>query len=250
MLKKRIIPCLDIDNGKAVKGVHFLNIQNVGDPILLTKKYIQEGADELVFLDITATKEKRKTLLNLVAKVAAQINVPFTVGGGIRSVEDIHLILDAGADKVSLNSYAVAHPCFINEASAQFGSQCIVVAIDAKWETNKWMVTTHGGSKITEWTVIDWAKEVERRGGGELLLTSMENDGVQNGFACELLQDVASVVNIPVIASGGAGTKEHFRDVFLKTGATGALAASVFHYDKISIPSLKTYLSENNIAVR
>lgn len=250
MLKKRIIPCLDIQNGRTVKGVNFLDIVDAGDPIELAKIYVDEGADELVFLDITATIEKRKTLIQLVDKISKEINIPFTVGGGINSLEDVSHLIKAGADKVSVNSSAVKRPALIQEIAQEFGSQCLVVAIDTKFVENVWKVFVHGGRTQTEWKTLDWAKEIEGLGGGEILLTSMNNDGTKNGFALDITQAVASHVNIPVIASGGAGEEVHFKEVFEKTEATGGLAASIFHYREIPIPQLKAYLRNENIPVR
>jgi len=250
MLKKRIIPCLDIKDGRTVKGVNFIDIRDAGDPIELAKKYVKEGADELVFLDITATIEKRKTLAELVKKIAQEINIPFTVGGGINSLEDVSIIIKAGADKVSINSSAVKRPELISEITDQYGSQCLVVAIDTKFENGEWMVYVSGGKIPTSIRTIDWAKQVESSGAGEILLTSMNNDGTKNGFAIDITNEVCQVVNIPVIASGGAGTKAHFKEVFQQSKASGALAASIFHFGEISIPELKKYLKTQNIPVR
>lgn len=250
MLTKRIIPCLDIKNGRTVKGVNFVNLRDAGDPVELAKTYAQNGADELVFLDISATEERRKTLLDLVLKVAEQVNIPFTVGGGISTVEDVELLLKSGADKVSINSSAVKRPELINELSQQFGSQCVVVAIDAKRINNEWIVHLVGGKVATEIKLTDWAVEVERRGAGEILFTSMENDGTKNGFANEMLAELSELVNIPIIASGGAGEVSHFTDAFIKGKADAALAASVFHFGEISIPDLKKELQNNKITVR
>ncbi|RYM35826.1 imidazole glycerol phosphate synthase subunit HisF [Brumimicrobium glaciale] len=250
MLKKRIIPCLDIKDGRTVKGINFVDIKDAGDPIELAKKYVLEGADELVFLDITATIENRKTLIDLVKKVAQEINIPFTVGGGINSVEDVRQIIKAGADKVSVNSSAVKRPTLIKEIAQEFGGQCVVVAIDTKFENNEWKVFVHGGRTATPLKTVNWAKEVEALGAGEILLTSMNNDGTKSGFALDITQQVSEAVNIPIIASGGAGKMEHFKDVFEKTGATGALAASIFHYGEIPIPQLKDYLKTQKIAIR
>jgi cyclase len=250
MLKKRIIPCLDIKNERTVKGVNFIDIRDAGDPIELAKKYMQEGADELVFLDITATIEKRKTLAELVEKIAKEINIPFTVGGGINSIEDVSLIIKAGADKVSINSSAVKRPELISEIASQFGSQCVVVAIDTKFENNDWFVYVNGGKVPTSLKTIDWAIKAETLGAGEILLTSMNNDGTKNGFALDITRKICQAVNIPVIASGGAGKKEHFKDVFIQTIASGALAASIFHFGEIPIPELKNYLKTQNIPVR
>ncbi len=250
MLKKRIISCLDIKDGRTVKGVNFIDIRDAGDPVELAKRYMQEGADELVFLDITATTEKRKTLVELVKKLAKEINIPFTVGGGINSVEDAKLVIEAGADKVSINSSAVKRPALITEIAAQFGNQCVVVAIDTKFDNNQWMVYVNGGKTPTQFKTIEWVKEAEKLGAGELLLTSMNNDGTKNGFALDITKEVSTSVNIPVIASGGAGEKAHFKDVFLQTKASAALAASIFHFNEITISKLKSYLKTENISVR
>jgi len=250
MLKKRIIPCLDIKGGRTVKGVNFIDLQDAGDPIELAKKYVEQGADELVFLDITATLEKRKTLIDLVKQVAKEIDIPFTVGGGINSVEDVRDIIKAGADKVSINSSAVKNPSLITEIANEFGSQCVVVAIDTKLEEEEWKVFVHGGKTITPLKTIEWAKQVEKLGAGEILLTSMNNDGTKNGFSIDITNLVSTVVNIPVIASGGAGNKVDFKNVFTKTEATGALAASVFHFGEIQIQELKDYLKNEKIAIR
>ena len=250
MLKKRIIPCLDIKDGRTVKGINFVDIKDAGDPIELAKKYILEGADELVFLDITATIEKRKTLAVLVEKIAKEINIPFTVGGGINTVEDAATIIKAGADKISINSSAVKNPSLIKEIAERFGSQAVVVAVDTKFENNNWFVYVKGGKVETGITTIDWVKKAEQLGAGEILLTSMNNDGTKQGFAIDITNAVSASINIPVIASGGAGTKEHFVDVFKNTKATGALAASIFHFGEIPIPVLKQYLKEQNINIR
>jgi len=250
MLKKRIIPCLDIKDGRTVKGINFLDIRDAGDPIDLAKKYVRESADELVFLDITATEEKRKTLSALVEKIAREINIPFTVGGGINSLEDVSAIIKAGADKVSINSSAVKRPRLISEMAEQYGSQCVVVAIDTKFENNEWMVHVNGGKTPTPLKTIDWARQVEKFGAGEILLTSMNNDGTKIGFAVDITNQVSEAVNIPVIASGGAGTKVHFKEIFEQTKASGALAASIFHFGEISITELKDYLKTKNISVR
>lgn len=250
MLKKRIIPCLDIKNGRTVKGVNFVDIRDAGDPVELAKKYAHDGADELVFLDITATEEKRKTLSELVKKVAAEINIPFTVGGGINSLEDAEMVIKSGADKVSLNSSAVKNPKLISEIANQYGSQCVVIAIDTKLVDNEWRVFVSGGKIPTDLLAVNWAKKVADLGAGEILLTSMNNDGTKAGFALDITKQISEAVSIPVIASGGAGTKEHFEDVFQKTKASGGLAASIFHYNEISIPELKTYLKTQNIAIR
>lgn len=250
MLTKRIIPCLDIKNGRTVKGVNFVDLKDAGDPVELAKKYAETGADELVFLDISATEERRKTLINLVRNVAKAINIPFTVGGGIGSVEDVSILLKNGADKVSINSSAVKNPDLINELAQEFGSQCVVVAIDAKMIDGEWIVHLVGGKVPTKLNLFNWAKEVEMRGAGEILFTSMNNDGTKNGFANEALAKLSTLVNIPIIASGGAGTKEHFADTFINGKADAALAASVFHFQEIEIPELKQYLKDNNIKVR
>lgn len=250
MLKKRIIPCLDIKEGRTVKGVNFVDIIDAGDPIELAKVYVKQGADELVFLDITATIENRKTLINLVEKVAKEINIPFTVGGGINSVEDVSALIKAGADKVSINSSAIKRPELITELANEFGSQCIVVAIDTKFINNEWKVFVKGGREETNLTTINWSKKAEEFGAGEILLTSMNNDGTKEGFALEITNKVSKSINIPVIASGGAGKKEHFTEVFTKTQASGGLAASIFHFNEISIPNLKEYLKKQKIAIR
>lgn len=250
MLKKRIIPCLDIKDGRTVKGVNFVDIKDAGDPIELAKQYVEQGADELVFLDITATIENRKTLIDLVKRIAEEINIPFTVGGGINSVEDVSNLIKAGADKVSINSSAVKRPELISEIANEFGSQCVVVAIDTKFENGKWMVFIHGGRTETSLNTLDWAKQIESFGAGEILLTSMNNDGRKNGFALDITNQVSEEVNMPIIASGGAGSKEHFKDVFQQTGATGGLAASIFHYGEIPIPELKDYLLTEQIFIR
>ena len=250
MLKKRIIPCLDIRDGRTVKGINFVDIRDAGDPVELAKRYVQEGADELVFLDITATHENRKTLSVLVEKISREINIPFTVGGGINSLADVSVIIKAGADKVSINSSAVKRPELITEIAEQFGSQCVVVAIDTKFVNEEWIVYVHGGRIPTELKTMDWVKQVEILGAGEILLTSMNNDGMKTGFALDITNAVSMAVNIPVIASGGAGTKEHFKEVFQRTKASAALAASIFHFGEIPIPDLKNYLQTEKIPVR
>jgi imidazole glycerol-phosphate synthase subunit HisF len=250
MLTKRIIPCLDIKNGRTVKGVNFIDLKDAGDPVELAKKYSEEGADELVFLDISATEERRKTLLDLVRKVAQTINIPFTVGGGISSVEDVHLLLQNGADKISINSSAVKNPELINDLALAFGSQCIVVAIDAKQIEGNWKVHLVGGKVPTEIDLFDWAKEVAKRGAGEILFTSMDHDGTKNGFANEALAKLSQIVNIPIIASGGAGNMQHFADTFKEGKSDAALAASVFHFKQIKIQDLKKELKKQNINVR
>ncbi len=250
MLTKRIIPCLDIKNGRTVKGVNFVGLRDAGDPIALAKLYAENGADELVFLDISATEERRKTLKDLVLGVARNVNIPFTVGGGISCVEDVDVLLKSGADKVSVNSSAVKNPDLINELSAKFGSQCIVVAIDAKQIQGQWKVHLVGGKEPTDLDLFEWAKEVERRGAGEILFTSMDHDGTKDGFANEALAKLSEELNIAVIASGGAGKVEHFVDAFSKGKADAALAASVFHFKEIEIIALKKLLREQGIAVR
>ncbi len=252
MLKKRIIPCLDIQNGRTVKGVNFVNIKDAGDPVVLGKKYADEGADELVFLDITATVENRKTLVELVKEIARHINIPFTVGGGISTLEDAALLIRSGADKVSINSSCVRNPQLVNDIAANFGSQCVVVAIDTKYhpEEKTWYVYVKGGREATRLETIGWAKEVYDRGAGEILLTSMNNDGTKQGFALDITESVAQAVSIPVIASGGAGTKEHFLELFNTTHASAALAAGIFHYNELSVGDLKRYLQQQAIAIR
>ena len=250
MLTKRIIPCLDIKNGRTVKGVNFIDLKDAGDPVELAKKYAETGADELVFLDISATEERRKTLIDLVRKVAETINIPFTVGGGISSIEDVEILLKNGADKVSINSSAVKNPQLINDLALAFGSQCVVVAIDAKQIEGIWKVHLVGGKIATEINLFDWAKEVETRGAGEILFTSMDNDGTKNGFANEALASLSEIVNIPIIASGGAGNMQHFVDAFIVGKADAALAASVFHFKEIEIPVLKEELRKKKIEVR
>ncbi|EKT3966310.1 imidazole glycerol phosphate synthase subunit HisF [Flavobacterium psychrophilum] len=250
MLTKRIIPCLDIKNGRTVKGVNFLDLKDAGDPVALAQKYAEEGADELVFLDISATEEDRKTVIDLVRKVSETINIPFTVGGGISSVKDVETLLKNGADKVSINSSAVKNPQLINDLASAFGSQCIVVAIDAKQINGNWKVHLVGGKVATEIDLFDWAKEVENRGAGEILFTSMDHDGTKNGFANEALAKLSQTVNIPIIASGGAGTMQHFTDAFLVGNADAALAASVFHFQEIRIQDLKIALKNNTIQIR
>jgi imidazole glycerol-phosphate synthase subunit HisF len=250
MLTKRIIPCLDIKNGRTVKGVNFVDLKDAGDPVELAKKYAETGADELVFLDISATEERRKTLIDLVRKVAETINIPFTVGGGISSVEDVEILLKNGADKVSINSSAVKNPQLINDLALAFGSQCVVVAIDAKQVDGIWKVHLVGGKVATEIDLFDWAKEVEIRGAGEILFTSMDNDGTKNGFANEALAKLSQIVNIPIIASGGAGNMQHFVDAFIDGKADAALAASVFHFKEIEIQVLKKELKKQKIEVR
>ncbi|MDZ7657947.1 imidazole glycerol phosphate synthase subunit HisF [Fodinibius sp.] len=250
MLAKRIIPCLDIKGGRTVKGVNFEGLRDAGDPVELAKRYSDEGADELVFLDITATKEKRKTLVDLVKKIALEIDIPFTVGGGISNTEQIAELLHAGADKVSLNSAIVRDPDLINRAAEQFGSQCIVAAVDAKRIEDEWIVFISGGSKNTGKNALEWIKEVEKRGAGEILLTSMDQDGTKEGYDIELLQQVNEFTTIPVIASGGAGTKKHCIDAIKEGNADAVLAASIFHFQEIEISDLKEELQKANISIR
>ncbi len=250
MLTKRIIPCLDIKNGRTVKGVNFVDLRDAGDPVELAQIYSEAGADELVFLDISATEERRKTLADLVLRVAEKVNIPFTVGGGISSIEDVDILLQNGADKVSVNSSAVKNPQLINDLTGKFGSQCITVAIDAKKINGEWIVHLVGGKVPTELNLFDWAKEVEQRGAGEILFTSMDHDGTKDGFANEALQQLSTSLTIPIIASGGAGTIQHFVDTFHHGKSDAALAASVFHFKEIEIKTLKQELRENNILVR
>lgn len=250
MLAKRIIPCLDVKDGTTVKGINFVNFRNAGDPVELGAEYSRQGADELVFLDIAASHEGRKTFTELVTKVAANINIPFTVGGGINELSDVERLLNAGADKVSINSAAIRHPELINEIAKNFGSQVCVVAIDANVDNNEWICYLNGGRIPTERKLFDWAVEAEERGAGEILFTSMMHDGVKDGYANEALSILADRLHIPVIASGGAGKMEHFRDTFLKGKADAALAASVFHFGEIKIPELKEYLRSEQVNVR
>ncbi len=250
MLTKRIIPCLDVKNGRTVKGVNFLELRDAGDPVELAERYAFEGADELVFLDISATLEERKTLIDMVKAVAAAVHIPFTVGGGISSVSDVRMMLDAGADKVSINSAAVRDPGLVDEISAEFGSQCLVVAIDTKFIDGKDIVHTHGGTKPTPLETVSWAKEVCDRGAGEILLTSMDHDGTKNGFALDITTRVSQAVSIPVIASGGGGIEAHFTEILHPGIADAALAASIFHYKEVEIADLKQSLLKNNIPVR
>lgn len=250
MLKKRIIPCLDVKDGRTVKGINFVQIQDAGDAVELGKIYAEQGSDELVFLDITATIEKRKTFTQLVERVAKEIDIPFTVGGGIQSVEDVGLLLKAGADKVSVNSAAVKNPNLIQILSKEFGSQCIVLAVDTNFINDKWLVYVHGGRTPTNINTYDWIKKGESLGAGEILLTSMVHDGTKNGFAIDLYKMATEMVNIPIIASGGAGNYEDFRDLFFETNVDAALAASIFHYSEIPIPKLKKYLRNHNISIR
>jgi cyclase len=250
MLTKRIIPCLDIQDGRTVKGVNFVNIRDVGDPVALGTSYAAQGADELVFLDISATNEKRKTFATLVRDIARHINIPFTVGGGIGSVADVAPLLDAGADKVSINSSAVYDPTLIDQLARAFGSQCIVLAIDARMIGNIWTVHTHGGRNATEKKLFSWAKEGQDRGAGEILFTSMNHDGTKNGFAVDALHKLNELLQIPVIASGGAGAMGHFVDAFVLGKADAALAASIFHFGEIPIPELKAFLKNKGISIR
>ena len=250
MLKKRIIPCLDIKDGRTVKGVNFLGLRDAGDPVALARRYVEEGADELVFLDITATLENRNTLISLVEKIAHEINIPFTVGGGISSLEEARVLIRAGADKVSINSAAVKSPNLISEIAGTLGNQCVVLAIDTKYLKNEWLVYVHGGKTPTHLRTLDWVVEAETLGAGEILLTSMDHDGVQSGFALEITQAVCERVNLPVIASGGAGIKEHFKILFEQTNASAALAASIFHFEEVGVPELKNYLQKENIPIR
>ena len=250
MLTKRIIPCLDVKDGRTVKGVNFVSLRDAGDPVELAQRYAQEGADELVFLDISASEEKRRTLAQLVRDVAQAIDIPFTVGGGISSVEDVGVLLDNGADKVSINSAAVRRPELISELAQRFGTQCIVVAIDAKQIEDEWVVHLVGGKVPTERRLFEWASEAVERGAGELLFTSMDHDGTKQGFANAALKKLSETVSVPVIASGGAGEMTHFVDTFVQGNADAALAASVFHFKEIGIPELKTYLDQHQIPVR
>jgi cyclase len=250
MLTKRIIPCLDIKDGRTVKGVNFINIRDAGDPVELAAMYAQQGADELVFLDISATDEARKTFASLVKDIARQINIPFTVGGGISSVADVAPLLEAGADKVSINSAAVRDPNLVDDLAKAFGSQCIVLAVDARRVDNHWVVHTHGGKKPTEKKLYSWAKEGQNRGAGEILFTSMDHDGTKQGFATDALHKLHELLTIPVIASGGAGEAGHFMDAFILGKADAALAASIFHFSEVKIPDLKLYLNKRNINVR
>ena len=250
MLTKRIIPCLDIKDGRTVKGINFIGLRDAGDPVELAAKYAMEQADELVFLDISATEQKRKTLADLVLRVAAAIDIPFTVGGGISSITDVEILLKNGADKVSINSAAVKNPDLINKLSDKFGSQCIVVAIDAKQKEGRWKVHLVGGKVPTELDLFDWAKEAQLRGAGEILFTSMDHDGTKEGYANEALARLSENINLPIIASGGAGKITHFINTFIDGKADAALAASVFHFGEISIPELKRKLKEELVIVR
>jgi len=250
MLKKRIIPCLDIKDGRTVKGIRFIDIKDAGDPVELANIYASQGADELVFLDITATIENRKTLAGLVERIAAELNIPFTVGGGINTIGDVAVLLKAGADKISVNSAAVRNPRLIKELAGEFGSQCVVVAIDTNKIDNDWIVYVDGGRTPVKLKTAQWALEAAELGAGEILLTSMANDGTKSGFSIDITAEVSRNVDIPVIASGGAGKMEHFKSVFLNTDCSAALAASIFHYGEINIRELKEYLIKENIPVR
>ena len=248
---KRIIPCLDVNNGRVVKGVNFVGLRDAGDPVEVAKRYNIEGADEITFLDIGATHEGRDTIVDVVKEVAKEVFIPLTVGGGIRKLDDIYALLNVGCDKVSINSAAIKRPEFIEEGAKRFGSQCIVVAIDAKRvDEDRWHIFTHGGRNDTGIDALQWAKEVYNRGAGEILLTSMDTDGAKNGFELDITKAISSIVDIPVIASGGAGTMEHIKDAFTIGGAEAALAASIFHYKEIDIMDLKRYLAQENIPVR
>lgn len=250
MLAKRIIPCLDIKEGQTVKGINFLELRDVGDPVALGKRYAEDGADELVYLDISASMEGRKTFAELVTRIAANINIPFTVGGGIASIEDAGRLLTAGADKVTVNSAAVNNPDLISEIASKYGSQFVVVAIDAKQIDGVWRITTHGGHRLTEKELFSWAREAQERGAGEILFTSMDHDGTKNGYPCETYARLSQMLSIPVIASGGAGTVQHIADVLTEGYADAALAASIFHYGEIPIPYLKQELNKMHIPVR
>lgn len=250
MLTKRIIPCLDIKDGRTVKGINFENIRDAGDPIELGALYAAQGADELVFLDITATNERRKTLSELVTRIARHVNIPFTVGGGISSVEDVNVLLQSGADKISVNTSAFKDPELVDRLAREFGNQCIVLAIDTRFEDGDWYVYLNGGRVKTDVKAFDWAKEAVNRGAGEILLTSMNNDGTKKGFALDITGQMSQHLNVPVIASGGAGNMEHFVDVFQNAQADAALAASIFHYKEIEIPALKTFLYNKGVNVR
>ena len=250
MLKKRIIPCLDVKDGRTVKGTNFVDLKDAGDAIELAKKYVEQGADELVFLDITATIEGRKTLIQLVEQVAKAINIPFTVGGGINSLEDAKAVIRAGADKVSINPAAVKTPELITQIASEFGSQCTVVAIDTNYTDGVWQVFVNGGRTATGLNTVEWAKKVEELGAGEILLTSMNNDGTRSGFALDITGEISKTLNIPVIASGGAGTVEHFLEVFEKTEASAGLAAGIYHFGDVNIVDLKKYLFNNSVPVR
>jgi cyclase len=250
MLAKRIIPCLDVDGGRVVKGINFVNLVDAGDPVEAAAAYNEAGADEIVFLDITASSDGRETIVDLIRRTAERVFIPLTVGGGVRGVEDFRKILNAGADKISINSSAVARPELISEAAEFFGSQCVVVAIDAKRRTGGWDVYVNGGRVKTDWEAVEWAIEAERLGAGEILLTSMDRDGTKNGYDIELTRAISGALNIPVIASGGAGTMEHFREALSEGGADAALAASLFHYGELDIQELKAFLADSGLPVR
>lgn len=252
MTVKRIIPCLDMKDGRVVKGIQFVGLRDAGDPVELAKYYVEQGADELVFLDISASQEERQTMIDVVKKTAEEVNIPFTVGGGVRTLEDMKRILDAGADKVSMNTSALANPEIIKQGAEAFGSERIVIAIDASFseEDGTWMVYTHGGNKKSEWKAVEWAKKVEELGAGEILLTSINKDGEKSGYDLELTKAICEAVSIPVIASGGAGNKEHFREVLQDVGASAALAASIFHYKETSVAEVKSYLREKGVNIQ
>lgn len=250
MITKRIIPCLDVKDGKTVKGINFKNLVEVGDPVMLAREYEKQGADELVFLDITASIEKRKIMSELVRRIARELSIPFTIGGGINSFDDAKEMLSAGADKISINSSAVKSPELISQLANEFGNQFVVVAIDAKFENNNWQVFINGGTKPTELELFSWAKQVQELGAGEILFTSMNHDGTKNGFATDALQTLNQTLSIPIIASGGAGNMQHFVDVFTQSNVDAALAASIFHYNEVEIPQLKNYLINNKISIR
>lgn len=250
MLAKRIIPCLDVKDGRTVKGINFKQLRDAGDPVELGALYAKQGADELCFLDISATLEERKTFASLVKNIAKNVNIPFTVGGGITNIQQVQTLLEAGADKITINSAAVRNPQLINQLAKEFGSQCVVVAVDTQFTQNEWLVHTHGGTKATPIKTLNWVKQIYDFGGGEILLTSMNHDGTKNGFAIDITQKVSEMVNIPVIASGGAGNMAHFKDIFNQGKADAALAASIFHFKEIDIPDLKSYLKDQGISVR
>ncbi len=250
MLAKRIIPCLDVKDGRTVKGINFKELRDAGNPIELGAFYAQQGADELCFLDISATLEERKTFASLVKDVAKNVDIPFTVGGGISSISQVSRLLEAGADKITINSAAVNNPILVEQLAKEFGSQCIVVAIDTKFNKDEWLVYTHGGTRPTPIKTTDWAKQIYNSGAGEILLTSMNHDGTKKGFALDITNTISELVNIPIIASGGAGKVEHFKDVFTNGKADAALAASIFHFKEIEIQELKNYLKNENIEIR
>ncbi len=250
MLTKRIIPCLDVKDGRTVKGVNFVNLRDAGDPVELGRLYAEQGADELTFLDITATVEKRKTLVELVKRVSRNLNIPFTVGGGIRTIEDVKVLLESGADKISINTEAVKDPSKVDAFAREFGSQCVVCAVDVRHNGDMWEVYINGGRTGTGIEALSWVQELESRGAGEILLTSMDHDGVKKGFALDITSAVSTAVSIPVIASGGAGSMDHFADVFTLGKADAGLAASIFHFREIAIPDLKLFLHRKGIVVR